>query len=613
MIRSFKEKIKRVLWPFIRPYKIILPQTMPTFIWYCMRLHLPKFLAILACGLFWSFYISALPYTVKNIIDTVAKYGDNGDDLIKFIKIPALTFFSLYFCVVLSFRLRDYLFLKTIPEIQRMVWMRKSSYLKRHSHSYFQRHMTGNLANKISDLTRGTSIIFEMSESFIIQFVAIIFAIFTMYQAHIYFSMILIGWSLVFLTMTILFSRGSYKYSKAFSESRSILSGKLVDIIQNIFSARIFVRTKFEEQYMARYAKDTKKKDQALQLYMVKVRIIQGLVTSTLVGLMLITLIHAKKNNLITIGDFALVLNLTMVISGMVWTLGVNLTHFSRELGICSKALSTLNKPHEVIDKENAKELLVKKGQISFNKVCFEYDEKLKVFKDLDISINAGEKVGLVGFSGGGKTTFVNLILRLFDLNKGSIKIDGQNISDVTIGSLRKNISYIPQEPSLFNRSVMDNIRYGRLKSSDEEVIRAAKAAKCHEFIMRLDSGYETIVGERGVKLSGGQRQRIAIARAILRDGPILIMDEATSALDSVTEQYIQDVMKKITKNRTTLIIAHRLSTLKSMDRILAFKNGKIIEDGKPNSLIRKKDGYFANLWKKQADGFLPQEKAKIL
>ncbi len=225
------------------------------------------------------------------------------------------------------------------------------------------------------------------------------------------------------------------------------------------------------------------------------------------------------------------------------------------------------------------------------------------------LSIAASSQVGLVGFSGSGKSTFVNLLLRLFETQSGEICIDGQNISNVKQDSLRENISMIPQEPQLFHRSLMENIRYGRLDASDEQVIEAAKKAHAHDFILQTEDGYDSMVGERGIKLSGGQRQRISIARAILKDSPILVLDEATSALDSVTEKKIQQGLDYLMKGKTVLVIAHRLSTISHMDRILVFNEGEIIEDGNHDELLVD-SSHYARLWNMQAGGFLPEKEA---
>ena len=233
----------------------------------------------------------------------------------------------------------------------------------------------------------------------------------------------------------------------------------------------------------------------------------------------------------------------------------------------------------------------------------------MKVFDNLSVTLRAGEKVGLVGFSGSGKSTFANLILRLFEPQKGAIYIDDQDISQCTQDSLRSQISMIPQEPVLFHRSIMENIRYGHTQASNQEVFVAAKKANAHHFIQEASDGYETQVGERGIKLSGGQKQRVAIARAILKNAPILLLDEATSSLDSITEKSIQAALEVLMKNRTVLVIAHRLSTIAHMDRILVFQNGEIIEDGAHTDLLTQ-NGHYARLWDMQAGGFLPTQDA---
>jgi ATP-binding cassette subfamily B protein len=228
------------------------------------------------------------------------------------------------------------------------------------------------------------------------------------------------------------------------------------------------------------------------------------------------------------------------------------------------------------------------------------------VFQSLNITIRSGEKIGLVGFSGSGKSTLFNLLLRLFEPQSGTILIDQQNIQSVTQESLRNSITMIPQDPILFHRSLLENIRYGRLNATDDEVIAAAQKAHAHEFIVASEAGYQTLVGERGVKLSGGQRQRITLARAILKNTSILLLDEATSALDSVTEHHIQDSLAYLMRDKTVMVIAHRLSTLSHLDRILVFQQGKIVEDGSHNQLLQR-EGHYAKMWSMQAGGFLPQ------
>ena len=271
------------------------------------------------------------------------------------------------------------------------------------------------------------------------------------------------------------------------------------------------------------------------------------------------------------------------------------LRQYTVSLARAKKAYANIIVDKKVVDKENAKKLSIKDAEISFQNINFSYG-KNTVFKHFNLVISKGEKVGIVGLSGAGKTTICNLLLRMYDVQDGKILINDTDIRDVTQESLRKNISYVPQETTLFNRTIMENIRYAKPHSTRAEIIEAAKKANIHEFISRLPKGYDTLVGNNGIKLSGGQRQRVSIARALLKNAPILILDEATSALDSQNEMMIQKSLQRAMAGKTTLVIAHRLSTLKNMDRIVVIKNGKIVETGTHNQLVHK-NGEYSKLW----------------
>ncbi|MBC85820.1 MAG: ABC transporter ATP-binding protein, partial [Bdellovibrionaceae bacterium] len=311
------------------------------------------------------------------------------------------------------------------------------------------------------------------------------------------------------------------------------------------------------------------------------------------------------RDGAISVGSFAMVATLSLVIIDDSRGLSRRFLEFFEYMGNISDGVKILVKPHEIQDMENAKDLVAKDGALEFKDVCFSYAEGKSVFENLNVKIKPGEKVGLVGFSGSGKTTFVNLILRLFDIQEGQISIDDQNIQTHTQDSLRSSISMIPQDPVLFHRTLLENIRYGNPSATDEQVKEAARMAHAHDFILETEDGYQSLVGERGVKLSGGQRQRVAISRAILKDAPLLVMDEATSSLDSITEKAIQNTLDTIMKDKTVIVVAHRLSTISHLDRILVFNEGRIIEDGSHETLL-KENGHYARLWSMQAGGFLP-------
>jgi ATP-binding cassette subfamily B protein len=309
----------------------------------------------------------------------------------------------------------------------------------------------------------------------------------------------------------------------------------------------------------------------------------------------------------ISVGDFTMSIGLALLIISDARNLTRRFLEFFEYVGNVSNGVETIIGPHEIIDQANAYPLAVSSGRIEFKQVRFGYDPARPVFDDLNVVIEPGQRVGLVGFSGSGKSTFVSLMLRNYQLQAGSICIDGVDIAGVTQDSLHQQVSLIPQDPSLFHRSLKDNIGYGKLDATNEEVIAAAKMANADEFIQSMVDGYDSLVGERGVKLSGGQRQRIAIARVMLKDAPILILDEATASLDSLTEKTIQENLDSAMGRKTVIAIAHRLSTIAHLDRILVFDKGCIVEDGSHEQLLARQ-GFYYQLWSMQAGGFLPEE-----
>ena len=306
----------------------------------------------------------------------------------------------------------------------------------------------------------------------------------------------------------------------------------------------------------------------------------------------------------IDVTKFIFVLTIFSRLSWMVFGINWAVNNMSRIIGQMNSALDTLALEPEIVDSPHAIGLKANKADVKFEHVDFSYNSKQKIFKDFNLNIKAGEKVGIVGSSGAGKSTLIKLIDRYFDVTSGAIKINNLDIRDITQDSLHKHISVIPQDVCLFNRTLAENIRYGKTDASDAEIARAAKQASADKFIDKLPDGYGAKVGDRGVILSGGERQRIAIARAILKNAPILIFDEATSSLDSESEKYIQSSLKNLMQNKTVIAIAHRLSTLREMDRIIVLENGKIVEEGTHLGLLRKK-GRYAELFKMQSDGYI--------
>lgn len=555
----------------------------------------------------WSIDQTIFPYLFGKIIDGFTNYvGDRGEAW-PVVKGPILGALGLWIGIEIAFRLGGVLMAYTFPKLEKQMRMAMFSHMQDHSHAYFANHFAGDIATKISDMVENVSHSLQLIITlFIPTFIAVLIACYTFYTLSPYFASLLVEWAIIHTIIGIVYAKRCSLYSEVHARTRSKLNGRIVDSLTNYFSVKLFANKKYELAYAGITQKKEQRQNKEQLIYIEKVRAVLGVLCFFGPGLALNAYAYwSWTQHLITVGDIVIIFNTSWSIIMMLWFSSIELPNFFKQIGICQQALALLRDPIQIVDSIDAKPLKVSQGKIQFQKVHFHYRHTIPLFTNKSVAIQPGQKIGLVGYSGSGKTTFVNLILRLFDIQSGQILIDGQNISEVTQESLRKVITMIPQDPSLFHRSLIDNIRYGRPEASDEEIVVAAQRAHAHDFIMELPDGYKTLVGERGVKLSGGQRQRIAIARAFLKNAPILVLDEATSALDSSTEALIQESLGYLMEGKTTIVVAHRLSTLLGMDRILVFDQGKIIEDGSHKILLKKK-GLYHDLWKAQVGGFLP-------
>lgn len=583
-----------------------LPTSTFSFIFYFVREQWIKFFLLIFSFVVWAIGDAIYPYLLKQIIDIIQSH--QGERAAVFAALSGTLILLVLLWVISEFfmRLQGILQIYTFPQFRADIRDTVFDYVKSHSHEYFANHFAGNIAKKLADLPNSCQTIMEIiAFQFVPALTGAVIVLIMMWMTQPLFAVILLIWLAIHLAITFFFLHRSDKLWAVHSHAISVLSGKVVDVFTNMSNVRLFARGRFETDYLKKYQKDEIIKAKKAMWVIEIMRIGLGVNGLFLIFGMLFTLIYGWVHHWVTIGDFTQVSMQAFWLLGWVWYVSFQMTIFARETGTIGSALSIVEKSHDLVDKKGAHPLIIKQGEIRFEHVSFAYQNKFPVFKDLNLVIPAAQKVGLVGFSGSGKSTFVNLILRFYDIQSGRILIDGDDIANVTQDSLRSQISMIPQDPVLFHRSLMENIRYGRLEATDAEVIEAAKLAHCHEFIEKMDGGYNALVGERGIKLSGGQRQRIAIARAILKNAPILILDEATSSLDSVTEKLIQESLHLLMQGKTTIVVAHRLSTLADMDRILVFHKGKVIEEGTHESLLQMK-GQFAELWNMQIDGFIP-------
>lgn len=376
-----------------------------------------------------------------------------------------------------------------------------------------------------------------------------------------------------------------------FADKAAAVDGEMVDVVNNMPLVRAFCGLSHEhDRFDATVQRELNARGRSLR-YLEKLRLIHAIVTVLLTIALLAWVITLWQQGAATTGDVVLVCTLGLSILSATRDLAVALVDVTQHVARMTEAIATLLLPHELKDHPDAEPLIGSGAAVAFNNVAFHYPGGVQVFDKFSLRIKAGQRVGLVGQSGGGKSSLFTLLQRFYDVQRGSITIDGQDISRVTQQSLREAISVVPQDISLFHRSIMENIRYGRPTATDDEVLRAAIAARC-DFIENLPEGMATIVGDRGIKVSGGQRQRIAIARAFLKDAPILLLDEATAALDGESEEAIREALSRLMRGRTVIAIAHRLATLRNFDRVVMLQGGRIIEDGPPDILVQGKGPY---------------------
>lgn len=580
--------ILKKLWEGVRPYR-----------WQFSG----SFLLVIA-----SFTVNILvPLWYKEFFDILGNGSERISSGLRLMRI-LYVIATLHIINWVFFRLAIFLFNGMEAKVMAQLKQNAFNYMMLHSYVFFSNNFTGSLVQRVSRFSRAFE---RLSDTFFFNIIPLAItvagSIVIIWQQAPIVSIVIIFWVIIISTFHILFSRWKLKYDLKVAAADSLTTGMLSDSISNHNSVRLFTGFVHEKKSFKEITDDQAQKTLFSWRLGDIVDTVQVFLIYVVEFLVFYYAVIFWQKGIITIGTFVLIQVYIIGLAGQLWGLSKIIRGIYESLADSKEMVEILILPYEIKDAAEAKTIIVKSGKITFNNVSFAFNNQRKVLPNINLSLLSGEKIALIGPSGAGKTTLVRLILRLYDVASGSILIDDQDISKVTQESLRENISLVPQDPILFHRTLLENIRYGRRDATDEEVIKAAKLAHCDEFVKDLPLKYDTYVGERGVKLSGGERQRVAIARAILKNAPILIFDEATSSLDSHSESLIQDALDVLMQGRTTIIIAHRLSTIRKMDRIIVIENGAVAEEGTHQDLISKEEGLYRKLWNLQAGGFIQE------
>jgi ATP-binding cassette, subfamily B, bacterial len=591
------------------PVRKQLPRNWQALLLYFMR-QMPWLcigFAIFACAP--RFFDVLLVYATKNIIDSVLQAQTAGASDVVDVASGPMVFFILTIFMRFGADLIVWAFSYN-TKFQLLQNMRREifAYVQRHGTTYFDTELSGRVAHKTVLIPEQLVLILERFVFDFIPATVFFFVIAAFFFAqNPAFAFAVLVYIVIYFMICLYHGKRIGPIAQERNAASTHVTGRVADVITNIKNVIFMGAQTFEDDNVGLYVSVEKRNRQAVYRAIVRLRLVQRALDITMWIGLFVGAIYAWSHGYITVGGFVMITTLASMLLKTAYDVGQIFPDFFDVMGSAQDGIDTILVPHAMQDKPNARTLRVTKGEIRFENLNFGYGNDRPILKDLTLVIPPGQRVGLIGSSGAGKTTLTSLLLRLHDLKSGRIMIDGQDIADVTQESLRRQIGLIPQDTVLFHRTLMDNIRYGRHDATDADVMDAGKRAYAEDFITDMPQGYRTMVGERGIRLSGGQRQRIVIARALLKDAPILVLDEATSALDSESEAVIHQAMNDAMQGRTVIAIAHRLSTISHLDRLIILKDGQIVEDGSHAELLAA-NGYYARLWNKQSGGFLTLE-----
>jgi ATP-binding cassette subfamily B protein len=583
-----------------------VPGTPFGFLWFLVSRHYRgRLAAFVACVALATGVEAMGPYVLGRMINALTQTVQSGSRDWSVTGIYVGLFAGVWYLPALIVRGAEAIDIYMSPRMRALAQKYLFAYLMGHSPRYFQENFAGKLGQKVKQAGQATVSLLNILAFECVRIVVLLSVggVLLAMQSGLYAG-VLLAWTAVYLAVVTWLAQRCVVLSKVFSDEVSTSTGRLIDAIANADLVRAFARGAFERQFLSRFLSDEMNASQSLRWFLIVMRLFMSTAMLVLLMGLIVFAMQDALSGAISVGAFTMIFFLGTMIARSVQELSYRMLDFFEQLGTLADALELVTQVHEIVDKPGSRPLLVTHGEIVFENIQFSHADGHPVFQGLNLRIGAGEKVGLVGKSGAGKSTLVKLLRRQFEPQSGHILIDGQNVAEVTWDSVNEAIAEVQQMPGVFHRPVRDNIRYSKPEADETIVVSAAKDAHAHDFITGRDAGYDTIVGEQGIKLSGGERQRVAIARALVKDARILVLDEATSSLDSESEHLIQEGLFELMRGRTVIAIAHRLSTIVGMDRIVYLEDGRIVEQGSHVELLAHA-GPYAQLWNRQVGGFI--------
>lgn len=578
-----------------------IPQNPLKFIFYSSRFHKRWAVAAILAVIIANSLARYSVVILKNLTDSLTGYQNGFTDIWYWV-----LFYTVFTLINENiWRLSGFAGMRWIVNLKITGYRDLYEYITYHSKDYFNNRFAGSLESKISNAADGSaSLVGRLLWNFFPTCMGALIYVVIAWQSDYRLGLIILVWTTIYVVINIFFAKKIQIRARKLAESNSNLRGVVIDSLSNITLVHENAYLHNEHEHIFTYLQKTRRADINEWWLSEWFLVMNGFLILIFTATLLLTTVYLLQQQLVSVGVVIMVIAIIRDLSHQLFFLGQELKEGGRKYGQIKEGLQEVLQKHDIVFKDDPHDSVIQNNEIMFDSVNFSY-ERSPIFRNFSLHIPSGQKVGLIGHSGAGKTTFVSLLLRHFNIDEGSILIGGYPINQLSFKSLRRSIAVVPQDTSLFHRTIRENIASSNPNATQDQIEHAAKLALAHEFISKLPKKYDTIIGERGIKLSGGQRQRLAIARAFLKDSPILVLDEATSSLDSESEQAIQTSLSTLMKGRTVIAIAHRLSTLKEMDRIVIIRHGKIIEDGSVDVLLKKPHSEFKRMWEHQVKGFI--------